>query len=118
MVERRSELHDAARRYARQGIPVFPLASGTKVPLIAAQHGGRGLHDATTNAARIDAWWRACPDCNIALRTGTSWAAARRGGQDPNVQVRADACWRCGGSGYLPSRPPADGIRFDVVDLD
>jgi Bifunctional DNA primase/polymerase, N-terminal len=70
MAERMSELHEAARIYARQGIPVFPLAPGTKVPLISAEHGGRGLHDATTDVSRIDAWWTACPAANIGLRTG------------------------------------------------
>jgi Bifunctional DNA primase/polymerase, N-terminal len=82
MPERRSELHEAARIYARQGIPVLPFAPGTKVPLISAQHGGRGLHDATTNPARVDAWWKACPDANVGLRTGVRFDAVDLDGPD------------------------------------
>jgi hypothetical protein len=46
----------AARRYASQGIPVFPLAPRSKFPLIAAADGDHGLHDATTDAAQIQAF--------------------------------------------------------------
>jgi len=60
----------AALRYASQGIPVFPLAPRSKFPLIAAADGGHGLHDATTDAAQIQAWWTAHPTGNIGLRTG------------------------------------------------
>jgi hypothetical protein len=42
----------AARRYASQGIPVFPLAPRSKFPLIPAADGDHGLHDATTDAAQ------------------------------------------------------------------
>jgi hypothetical protein len=60
----------AALRYASQGVPVFPLAPRSKFPLISAANGGHGLHDATTYAARIQAWWMAHPTANIGLRTG------------------------------------------------
>ena len=63
----------AALRYASQGIPVFPLAPRSKFPLISATHGGHGLHDATTDAARIQAWWMAHPTANIGLRTGVAF---------------------------------------------
>ena len=52
----------AALRYASQGIPVFPLAPCSKFPLISAANGGPGLHDATTDAAQIQAF----ADCPIA----------------------------------------------------
>jgi hypothetical protein len=63
----------AALRYASQGIPVFPLATRSKFPLIAAAEGGHGLHDATTDAARIQAWWTAHPTANIGLKTGVAF---------------------------------------------
>jgi hypothetical protein len=63
----------AALRYASQGVPVFPLAPRSKFPLISAANGGHGLHDATTDAARIQAWWMAHPTANIGLRTGVAF---------------------------------------------
>jgi hypothetical protein len=60
----------AALAYASAGIHVFPLAPRSKVPLIPARNGGRGLHDATTNDVIIRAWWDATPRANIGLRTG------------------------------------------------
>jgi hypothetical protein len=63
----------AALRYASQGVPVFPLAPRSKFPLISAANGGHGLHDATTDAAQIQAWWMAHPTANIGLRTGLSF---------------------------------------------
>jgi hypothetical protein len=89
MRERKTELHDAARVYARQGIPVFPLAPGTKVPLISAQHGGKGLHDATTDVSRIDAWWKACPDANVGLRTGIRFDVVDLDGLDSIASLEA-----------------------------
>jgi hypothetical protein len=52
----------AALRYASQGVPVFPLAPRSKFSLISAADGGHGLLDATTDAARIQAF----ADCPIA----------------------------------------------------
>jgi hypothetical protein len=57
----------AAHRYAEVGWPVFPCAPGAKVPLI---KDGNGLHDATTQHRQIQAWWRATPTANVAIRTG------------------------------------------------
>ena len=59
-----------ALRYASQGAPVFPVAPRSKFPLISAANDAYGLHDATTDAARIQAWWTADPTANIDLRTG------------------------------------------------
>jgi hypothetical protein len=64
----------AAPRYASQGVLVFPLAPRSKFPLIAAADGGHGLHDATTDAARVQAWWMAHPTANIGLRAGVASA--------------------------------------------
>jgi len=50
-----------------RAVPVFPLAPGTKLPLIAKAAGGRGVLDATADASRIVAWWEASPKANIGL---------------------------------------------------
>jgi hypothetical protein len=89
MGERKTELHEAALTYAHQGIPVFPLAPGTKVPLISAQHGGRGLHDATTTLSRINAWWKACPDANVGLRTGIRFDVVDLDGPEAVAALKA-----------------------------
>lgn len=68
-------LKDAALAYAGTGWPVFPLTPRDKLPLIPEAQGGRGVHDATTEAATIEAWWRRWPKANIGLAAGpTFWA--------------------------------------------
>ena len=78
---------DRALRYATAGWPVFPLAPGTKVPLVQSAHGkgsscrgecglpGHGLYDATTDADTIRRWWGddGEPGANIGLRAGIRW---------------------------------------------
>ena len=59
-------LHAAALWYAQQGLHVFPLAPGSKIP----RRGSHGFQDATTDAARVDAWWTADPQANIGIATG------------------------------------------------
>jgi hypothetical protein len=77
---------EAAHQYADAGWPVFPVAPEAKVPAIPAAHpagdparaacrgecgrDGHGRHDATTDHARIDAWWRADPGRNVGIATG------------------------------------------------
>ncbi|MCZ6738283.1 MAG: bifunctional DNA primase/polymerase [Actinobacteria bacterium] len=58
-------LSDAAAQLGRQGLEVFPLAPGTKVP----RSGSAGFRDATTDAAQILEWWKAVPRANIGVRT-------------------------------------------------
>jgi hypothetical protein len=58
-------LTDAALRYARHGIPVFPCAPGGKVPATA-----HGFHDATTDADQVTRWWARWPEANIGMPTG------------------------------------------------
>jgi hypothetical protein len=55
------ELHAAARKYARAGIPVFPLQPCTKKPF----PGFHGHKDASTDVRQIDDWWREHPNANI-----------------------------------------------------
>jgi hypothetical protein len=58
-------LCDAALRYARAGIPVFPCAPGGKVPATV-----RGFHDATTDPEQVARWWARQPAANIGMPTG------------------------------------------------
>jgi len=61
-------LETAALGYAARGLAVLPLRPGGKAPAgILVPH---GLKDATTDPARIAAWWKAEPDANVAIRTG------------------------------------------------
>jgi hypothetical protein len=65
----------AAGWYARRGLPVLPLAPGTKVPLggtcCAGTH-ARGSAQALANPAAAAYWWRQHPDANVGLATGWS----------------------------------------------
>jgi len=55
----------AALRYAEGGVPVVPIVPGKKYPL--TEH---GVHDASTDAATIEAWWRRWPRADLALACG------------------------------------------------
>ena len=57
-------LRAAALSYAAAGIHVFPVLAGRKEPATA-----NGVKDATTDPAKIAAWWSQYP-YNIGLRTG------------------------------------------------
>lgn len=56
----------AALWYAEQGLHVFPLQPGSKIPY----PGTHGFQDATTNPDTITAWWTAKPQSNLAIATG------------------------------------------------
>lgn len=60
-------LLDAALKYAREGIPVFPVDRETKAPLT-----DHGFKDASTDEGTIREWWRVHPDANIATPTGAA----------------------------------------------
>lgn len=80
--------HDVALWCAEQGWPVHPLATGRKTPVgncaackdqhhqpaeCACLPAGRpchGFHAATTNAARIDAWWSRTPAWGVGIACG------------------------------------------------
>lgn len=63
--QRTVTLAGSALWYAAQGIPVFPLQPGSKIP--ATRH---GLDDGTTDPDRIREWWTKVPDANIGLCCG------------------------------------------------
>lgn len=57
----------AALKYAKRGWRVFPLNELNKTPRIAVADGGKGIHDSTTDEARITAWWTKWPSANIGI---------------------------------------------------
>lgn len=59
-------MHAAALWYAQQGLRVFPLTPGSKVPLPRTA----GFKDATTDSAQIASWWINHPNYNIGIATG------------------------------------------------
>lgn len=56
-----------ARELARLGVPVFPCAPGGKRPI--PEH---GFEEATTDAGRVETWWRQWPRANLAIPTGAA----------------------------------------------
>lgn len=50
---------------ASRAVPVFPCRPRGKEPLTP-----HGFEDATTDLARIEAWWKRWPEANIAMPTG------------------------------------------------
>lgn len=59
-------LLSSALWYAQQGLRVFPLSPGTKIPF----KGSSGCLDASANADIIRGWWEAEPEANIGIATG------------------------------------------------
>lgn len=58
----RSPLHEAARAYAADGIPVFPCIPNSKVPAVPGAYKA-----ATTDLAQIDRLWTENPNYNVAF---------------------------------------------------
>jgi hypothetical protein len=113
-------LQAAAIGYAQRGIPVLPLHYPVAVPSAnpgpgpgpvawstrcSCRRGGcdaigkhplgdlvpAGVHDATTDPARITAWWTAQPAANIGLATGHLFDALDVDGPDGIAAIRAFA---------------------------
>jgi hypothetical protein len=64
-------LGEWAEFYASNGVPVFPLAPGSKKPLISKKDGGNGFHDATTDLQQVRTRWKQCPTANIGAEIPT-----------------------------------------------
>lgn len=60
-----ASLHQAALWYASNGLAVFPLKPGTKLPATR-----NGCHNATIDPEQINTWWQRDFTCNIGLATG------------------------------------------------
>lgn len=58
-------LRQYALAYAKMGMAVFPLAPGTKRPITK-----NGFHEASTDPAVINSWWKRNPNFNIGIATG------------------------------------------------
>lgn len=118
----RDLLTESALTYARLGWRVFPLWPGSKRPVFVGS-----FYQATTDPARIAAWWRANPAYNIGLATGAGLLALDLDpahGARPWLQAHADLlgptiCARSGGGGwhFLYTLPPAVAIRNSVGRL-
>jgi hypothetical protein len=75
-----NQLKKSALRYARMGLPVFPLHSpynsgcscGNEDCKDIGKHPrtAHGFKDATTDEKQIRAWWKKWPKANIGIRTG------------------------------------------------
>lgn len=77
-----TSLLDAALDYAARGWPVFPCHPKTKRPLTpkgedaeGKADGSGGLKLATTDAAKVTAWWTQFPKALIGVRTGPAIGA-------------------------------------------
>lgn len=66
MPSENAPLSEWALYYANRGIPIFPCAAKTKIPL----KGSRGVDDATTDKGQINLWWAANPHANIGAACG------------------------------------------------
>ena len=87
--QQRSALRQAALRYAERGFRVLPLwwpvgpdcacgnaACGNAGKHPYAQLVPRGWHDASSDPARIEHWWRQVPDANVGIVMGENGTVA------------------------------------------
>jgi len=58
-------MYHAAVEYIKMGLAVFPLEERGKKPITK-----NGCKDATTDAAKVKAWWQDHPNANIGIATG------------------------------------------------
>lgn len=123
-----TNLASAALAYARAGLLVFPLAPNGKQPAIPR---GRGVYDATTDIAQIEAWWKKWPGANIGLAVKPEWLVidvdVRNGGIDtlmswPTIPITPTQQTATGGVHYIFQRPSCDvkgkaGKGVDVLQV-
>lgn len=64
---------EAVLTYASRGWKVFPIEENGKRPRISTRDGGKGVHDATTNAQTIETWFSRFPNANIGYHTDENW---------------------------------------------
>lgn len=109
---------DYALRYAERGLRVLPIRERAKEPLV--EH---GVHDASSDKARIREWWKRWPTANVAIAVPESWSVVdvdpRNGGdreierlQRKHVALPATITARTGSGGVhmLFARPA--GLRL------
>jgi hypothetical protein len=111
-------LVDHALRYAKRGIPVFPLKPRGKLPLTV-----RGFKDATTDERQIRAWWDRWSDANIGIPTGAGTFSvvdvdAKSGGHESLAhligafgEIPETPLSLTGGGGFHYCFQPAAGFR-------
>lgn len=83
----KSPTHLAALEYAARNWYVFPCVPGGKEPL--TQHGHK---EASCDPARIDAWWSANPNANVAIAVAPSNLVVL----DVDVGKKKDGSWKRG----------------------
>jgi hypothetical protein len=143
-----SGLLDAAQGYAARGIPVYPVHWPRPTPGGArlacscprgpscdrpAKHPlvRHGLHDASTQAAQLERWWRRWPHANLGLATGIIFdaldvdgpaglAALRQLARTVGLRLPGPVAWTGGGGWHywfrptgLGNRPPRDLAHVD-----
>lgn len=102
----KASMLDAALKWGKRGLPVFPCDPKNKSPLTA-----NGFKDATTSLDQIKRWWEANPGAMIGLPTGQIsglWAVDLDGKEGIENFAKF-----CGSHGYTPTtttqRTPSGG---------
>jgi len=81
-------LREAAIAYAAAGMRVLPLRPNRKEPYGSLVR--HGVKDASSDADRVEWWWKLKPDANIGVRTGEGIAVVD---VDPRNGGRLDSAW-------------------------
>lgn len=120
------ELRAWALIYAEHGLDIFPVDPRTKAPM-----GGVSQHEATTDPAALEHWWRRWPGALIGHRLAPDVVILdidpRHGGHDTWQQLKAEhgnqailtryhASGRGDGGGHLWFLRPDDKITIRGVD--
>lgn len=94
----------AALWYAEQGLRVFPLSPGTKIPF----KGSSGCLDASSNPDVIRGWWENSPNANVGIATGYKVDVVDIDGAKGQATRTEHWCYdeACRAAGSQP-RPPA-----------
>jgi hypothetical protein len=100
-IDRQAALLEAALAYAALGWPVLPVTPKGKLPL--TEH---GLHDATIDRSKIEAWWSRWPGANVGIALAPAGLVAvdidpRNGGTIDALPGPVDTLTaRTGGGGW------------------